>query len=296
MNWWLRVFLLFVPLGPGLSGCMCFTDPLCGRNAIDPRAHVLFVGRVIEVWPSRQAIADEDRRLTLEQLRALTLRRWRGVLTPEEERSIRAEGDKILLLLKHANRQRVRFEISEVFSGPPVREVFTDSFSCGFPFQPGQSYLVSAFPQGPRFSTGACSGTGRVDSHYTLEDLKFLRARKAGHPLPPRIYGRIDLKDLRPDTRVLLIKDGAEQTTQIGPDGTFAFDHLDKSKYLLRVQDARGRDDLEIDLRPFGCFEAFPGFYNGWSIVGGPNLIPAGPPARQLEEPVLPAPRSGIPP
>ena len=52
-------------------GCMCIPTPMCSSLSYKDAA---FVGRVIEVWPARQMIADEQK-LSIEALHSLILQR-----------------------------------------------------------------------------------------------------------------------------------------------------------------------------------------------------------------------------
>ena len=178
---------------------------------------------------------------------------------------------------EHAPTQCVRFIVSEVLVGPEVREVYTDASSCGYRFKPGSLYLVNAHVEGSRYLTGACSRTSRIDSDEAVEDLRALRAWRSGIPLLPRIYGRIEPADVRTDTRVHLIEDRDERSVRLDGDGRFSIDGLAKTKYRLRVEDARGKAEHEIDLSRIDCFEATAGFSDGWDIAGDP--VPSDHPA-----------------
>jgi len=146
--------------------------------------------------------------------------------------------------------QRVRFVVSEVFAGPPIREIYRDAADCGYPFGSDRAYLVNSVRDGSRYRTGACSRTGRVESDDAVEDLKALRAWKSGSPLPPRIYGRILFGHSRPDIRVRLIQDRGERSVRVGADGGFSFDGLENTQYRLQVQDGRGSGERVIPLAP----------------------------------------------
>lgn len=264
-------------------GCFCFSTPMCSQIGADSQSSV-FVGKVIEIWPNREAIARESGHLSPRQYRQVILNRWHGTLSPDEETYIRTSADRDKIGFRFGIMQRVRFQVSEELSGPRVSEVYTDASSCGYRFETGQVYLVNASRDGSRYRTGACSRTAKVDSDSAIEDLKALRARKSGNPLPPRIYGRIDSGDLNSDTRIRLVHDGEERPVTIGKDGSFSIDGLERMKYRLIVEDARGKGDREIDLSRIGCFESFPWFSDGWHIAGSPVVI-APQPVPQLPEP-----------
>jgi hypothetical protein len=251
------------------------------------KSNAVFVGRVTDVWPPRETIADESRRLTLSQLKQTMLERWRGALSAEQERYIRTTTDKDDLEFRFGFIQRVRFTVSELLAGPQIREVYTDTTSCGYRFETGVTYLVDAYSDVTRYQVRACSRTGRVESDEAIEDLKALRAWRTGNPLPPRIYGRINVRDLRQDTRVRLIddQDREERLARVDPDGRFSLDNLTKTKHRFQAEDARDKGEILIDLSRIGCFEAIPWFSEGWHIGGSPVTL--GPDPIILESPPL---------
>src|SRR5260370_31695000 len=124
--------------------------------------------------------------------------------------------------------ESARFGVSFFFNDTATPEIYTDISSCGYRFEPGGSYLVNSFRDGPHYRTGACSRTARVDSVDAVEDLKALRAWKSGNPLAPRIYGRISSSDLRPGIRVRLTKDHNEKLAPLDANGGFSFEGLEK--------------------------------------------------------------------
>jgi hypothetical protein len=75
-------------------------------------------------------------------------------------------------------------------------------------------------------------------------------------------------------------------SVRAGANGSFSFDGLEKTKYLLRIEDLRGKGEREIDLSRLGCFEATPSFYDGWQILGEPVILES-PPSPELPEPPL---------
>jgi hypothetical protein len=267
--------------------CFCFSTPLCSQIGAVSQSSV-FIGRVIEVWPNRQTIATESVHLSPRQYRQLILKRWQGNLSPEEETYVRTSPNRDKIEFRLGIMQRVRFQVSEELSGPKVSEVYTDASSCGFPFEPGQVYLVNATRDGSRYRTAACFRTAKIDSDSAIEDLKALRARKSGKRLPPRIYGRIYSSDLTSNTRLRLALNGEERSVVIGDDGRFSIDGLERLKYRLIVEDERGIGDREIDLSRIGCFESFPWFSSGWHIAGSPIVIYGQPVPRLHDAPPLP--------
>lgn len=256
---------------------------MCGQIGILSGSNAVFVGQVTDVWPARETIAAESERLTLTKLRQLISERWRGALTAEEERYIRTTTDRDVLELRFGHIQRVRFIVSELLAGPQIREVYTDTSSCGYRFEPGLAYLVNANHDGPRYQTGACSRTSRVESDDAVEDLKALRAWRTGNPLPPRIYGRIEVRDLRPDTRVRLVddQDREERLARLDPNGRFSLDGLTNTKHRFQVEDSRGKGER---LSRLGCFEATPWFSEVWHIAGSPVML------ESKQVPIIPEP------
>src|SRR5260370_248666 len=267
---WLCAFYVCSTLSRPAFGCMCFSTPMCSQVAALPKSNAVLVGRVVEIWPAREVLASQ-RHLSRHQLRRLILQRWRGALSADEERYIRTSPEWDKIEFRYAYMQRVRFGVSELFTGPPIHEIYTDISSCGYRFEPGGSYLVNSFRDGPHYRTGACSRTARVDSVDAVEDLKALRAWKSGNPLAPRIYGRISSSDLRAGIRVRLTKDQNEKLAPLDANGGFSFEGLEKAQYRLEVQDARGSGGRVIDLSRLGCFEATPWFSDVWHIAGSPD-------------------------
>src|SRR5579884_2550994 len=186
---WLYAFCVYTTLSGHALGCMCFSIPMCSQVATLSQSNAVFVGQVVEIWPTRKVLIRQQD-LSHPHLRHLILQRWRGVLSSDEEEYIRTSPEWGKIELRYAYMQRIRFAVSELFTGPPIHEIYTDISSCGYSFEPGRSYLVNSFPDGPRYRTGACSRTSGVDAADAVEDLKALRAWKSGSPLAPRIYGR----------------------------------------------------------------------------------------------------------
>jgi hypothetical protein len=247
-----------------------------------------FVGRVVEVWPSRSTIANEAQYLSIAGLRRSLLRRWHGILSAYEERDIRTNGDRSAIEFRYGLLQRVRFMINEVLIGPEVHEVYTDASDCGYRFEQGQLYLVNTNRRDGRYRTGACWRTSSVASDDATEDLMALRAWRSSKPLPPRIYGRVSPQEVHTGLRVILGDDQQELVFQVDASGRFSFDNLEKRMYQLQIVDERGTGKRDIDLSRLRCFEAFPWFSDSWHIGGSPLLINS----RPL---VLPDPPSLVP-
>lgn len=288
---WLGAVCCFLLLSVPLFGCMCFSTPMCSTVDTHSGSDAVFVGKVVDVWPSRKALGTEIQHLSLPSLRRMILSRWHGALSAEEERDVRTSQNRAEIELRYGILQRVRFVVNEILTGPEVRELYTDASSCGYRFEPGRDYFVVTTHHGGRYETGACSRTSPVASESATEDLRALRARKTGKPLSPRVYGHISLDDLRGETRVQLQGDEENRSLLVKGDGRFAFDGLQMKTYRLEVRDERGTGERTIDLASIGCFEAFPWYSDGWRIGGSPVVIESRP-AIQLPDPpeLLPKP------
>ena len=156
-------------------GCFCFSTPICSQISTRPRFDAAFLGQVVDIWPSGRTLADEYERLSHAQKRRLTLQRWAVVLSPEEKKYVRTTTERDRMEADYAFLPRVRFKVTEVLAGMQIREIYTESTSCGYRFQRGKVYLVILFRDGRRYSTGACSRTGPVESDEAVEDLKVAR-------------------------------------------------------------------------------------------------------------------------
>jgi len=255
---------------------VCLTvTPMCAQGGTRSESKAVFVGQVTDVWPSRETIDALSEDLTLAEVRQLISDRWRGVLSAEEEQYLRTTLDKDSLVFRFGVIQRVRITVTEVLAGPRIREIYTDVSSCGYRFEPGLTYLVSANQTGLRYHAGACSRTSRVESDSAIEDLKALRAWRGGKPLPPRIYGRIPISEVRPDTRVRLVDGQGRETrfSRLDSSGRFAFEDLAKTEYRFQVEDARGKGERLIDLSRLACFEVDLWFSNSWNVGGSPLVM-----------------------
>src|SRR5262245_27110865 len=122
---WLCAFGSCTILGARASACFCLSTPMCAQIGRLSESSAVFVGRVTSVWPTRQTIANESKRLTLVKLRQLVLTRWGGALTSEEKRYVRVATDRDALEVRFGHIQRVQFTVSEFLGGPQIREVFT---------------------------------------------------------------------------------------------------------------------------------------------------------------------------
>jgi hypothetical protein len=268
---WVSIGCLYALFSGSAIACFCFSNPMCSSAATPSDSSAVFVGSVVEVWPSREVVARQQG-LSHSRLKQLILQRWHGVLSKQEEQYIRASSEWDKVEFRYAYMQRVRFVVREVLAGPRVREVFTDSTSCGYSFELNRLYFVNSSRDGLRFRTGACARTAPAESEEAIEDLKALHTWKSGTPLSPRIYGRILPSDNRPDVLVRVARDRDEGWVHPDAGGGFSFDGLEKARYRLQVRDQRGAGERLIDLTPIGCFEATPWFDDSWHIGGSPAL------------------------
>jgi hypothetical protein len=271
-------------------GCFCFSTPMCAQRPT-LGAGAVFVGRVVEVWPTRETIAKQfHQHAPLVSLRRSLLTRWHGALSPEEERYIRTKN-RSDIESHYAYMQRARFEVMELFAGAATESIFTESTSCGYQFRVGDVYLVNAWRDGPRYKTGACSRTGPIYSREVVEDVKALRASRGGESLAPRIYGYISREGLRTGIQIHLLRKGGHDRESRIPDsdGAFSFDDLDRTEYRLQIEDSRGTAETTVDLWASECFEAELWFDDEWKIAGSPVLIESSPmpPPLDVPAPVL---------
>jgi hypothetical protein len=162
--------------------------------------------------------------------------------------------------------RRVRFRVTEELERSAGEEfqLFTDATSCGYKFHVGQEYLVVSHlnRETGRWSTGACSRSALVESADAQQDLMALRARREGHPLAPRIYGKVfDQQEGNHSglatALVRLVGAAFHQETVSDAEGRFAFDNLAPGRYRLEVGGLAERGSpQELDLSLGGCFEA----------------------------------------
>jgi hypothetical protein len=269
---WISSAYLITTLSAPAFGCFCFSTPMCSQIGALSRSRAVFIGRVAEVWPAPEVLARQQD-LSRAQLRRLILQRWSGVLSAKEEQYIRTSPEWDRIEFRYAYMQRIRFVVTETFTGPEIHDIYTDSSSCGYSFKSNRVYLVDSSVDGTRYSTGACSRTASLESDDVIEDLKALRAWRSGSPLSPRIYGHILYSDLRPDIRIGLLRNQDERSLQPNPDGSFSFDGLEKAEYRLQIHDSRGMGERVLDLSRLGCFEATPWFSDLWHIAGTPVLL-----------------------
>jgi hypothetical protein len=259
----LFVLLLMLALGGHAYGCICFAAPKCVRTERLAKGESAFVGKVVEIWPTREVLRAEAATGSESTLRRRFMDRWGSILPAEALRHLRTEP------YLFEGLQRVRFEVAEHLGGTRTSEIYTGATSCGIAFQRGETYLVVASRNGGLMRTGACSGTGSVLESTVSTAIAELRALETGREVVRKIYGRIAASSLGGDTRLLLwASDGSELAVVPDANGSFSMEGLGKTKYRFRVEDARGSDERLIDLSKRGCFEANISFSDKWRIDG----------------------------
>lgn len=261
--------------------CFCFSTPLCNQLPSPDGRRMIFVGTVSSMYPhslgiygSIEAALSTRDRTALARTKALILRVWGPVLSPDEARSIRLASSRNELdraMTMGAFARRVRFRVKEWIEGNSGEEIelFTDPGSCGYRFQPGKEYLVVSYQntKTDKWWTGACSRTAPVDSENARQDLKALRAWRDGQPLAPRIYGQVldwrkrqlgvPLFSGSPDVLIRLAGASSEQEVRADAEGRFSFENLEPTKQRIElvVPEILGSPQ-NIDLSRGRCFEA----------------------------------------
>jgi hypothetical protein len=275
---WPRAIFAFWLSARLASACLCFSDPLCTQLPIPDGNTAILVGSVESLYPASvwaypvggqsagPPEGDSREALTREKDSILSL--WAGTLSKEEELAV-IKADS-LGPLSTADiglyPQRVRIRGEEWFLGGPdsVIEVYTDLTSCGYHFESGRQYLVVAHRNAKtgRWATGACSRTSLAQN--ATDEIDWLRAWKAGHPMPPRVYGTVDDPGtgglpLQPLAGIALRLVGATSTRDSISDaqGHFAFDNLESSQYQLEIAEGSWNGEAaKVDLRHDRCYLA----------------------------------------
>jgi len=268
---------LFLLTGPvPLLGCSCAPLSMGFCQALPDASNAnraVFVGKVTEFYPKSRAdvtpLLEEfvrTHRDLLEELRTqspnATARRkagassgnleWRkamteyifgDMLTPTERQQLRdAADEREFDRLGFDQRRRARLEVLENFVGADASQfsLYTalDGPACGFDFVEGGTYLVEAYkPSGSdTWRVVSCSRTRMLDQ--AADDLKTLRAWKAGLRLPGSINGHIvDRRNPPAATPFQVRLLGGRQIleTTSGNRGQFSFDNLDAGVYQVQV-------------------------------------------------------------
>ena len=147
--------------------------------------------------------------------------------------------------------RRAQLSISERFTGATAAqvEVLTglDEPSCGFEFAEGKSYLVEAFRSSleEHWRVQSCSRTQKLE--HAADDVRVLRAWKAGRRLPAWIQG-----DSGPGLRIRLRGAGRVMETVSDGRGRFAFPNLEPGTYEIGVASS-GQQARTVDLTQAWC-------------------------------------------
>lgn len=279
-NWIpLGLLLVFFAVPRQASGCLCFSRPLCGEIRTPGEQRAVFVGTVSEIYPDLDGAMDVGRAerggMTLQEAKNLLQERWQGVLSAKEILAVQQSSSMNELLLSSSRialaTRRVRFRVVEWLRGGSGSsfDLFTDLSSCGYRFTGDSTYLVVATLNAgsQRWQTGACMRNAPVDSRLAQEDLKALRAARAGRSMLLRVYGQVlDWREI-PDgiqlasgpPRPVLTLTGPATSRQAAADeqGWFTFDDLPRGKYRLELRQPplRGQGTT-IDVRRTACSEA----------------------------------------
>jgi hypothetical protein len=252
----------------------------------------IFVGIVTDVYPrSVEYLTElweklsgrkysEEHPPTLTELKEIVLLMWRESLNSSEiTKLLAANSDEELdSVVDEAFGwgfpRRVRLNVMERFLGEANAEfeLFTGmgGGDCGVSFESGEQYLVFAFQDEKtgRWRTTICSGT--KETLYANEDVRTLRAWKAGQILPPRIYGSVwdwtdrGNREERGSTPLSNVEvrastKGTDLVTFTDGQGRFKFDDLRPGRYRVTLQLPGWRlwaeDRREIDLTTARCAE-----------------------------------------
>jgi hypothetical protein len=168
---------------------------------------------------------------------------WGDKLTPTEREQLRgATDERELDRLGFDQRRRARLEVLENFFGADASQftLYTalDGPACGLDFAEGETYLVEAYrrPGSDTWQVTSCSRTRPVEK--AADDLKVLRAWKAGQRLPGRISGQIIDRRTPPAGTAFQVRLlGGQQILETTSDsrGQFGFENLDAGVYQVEV-------------------------------------------------------------
>ena len=188
-------------------------------------------------------------------------------------------GDYFLL------SKRVKFAVIDPFRGVTGQtvEVLTGSGGgdCGYNFQLNESYLVYAWDNEGKISTGICSPTKRLSD--AGEDMAYIRGLPDA-PSGGRIYGRVsqylvrrsddEYKPNPPMPNVAITIEGAKSKKETTTDsaGAFIVDGLPAGKYTVSAKAPPGFYDRgtknPVELFDKGCAIAWFSFEVDTSLSG----------------------------
>ena len=273
----LSAFLLFITLPTAVPACSCAVGSMGFCQALPDAGNAdraVFLGRVTEFFPKSRAdlnpILEEFARThrdlqealrtqspnttgrhiaggsagNLDWRKKMTEYIWGDRLAPAERVQLRdAADERELDRLGFDQRRRARLEVVENFLGADAQDfmLYTalDGPACGFDFSEGGTYLIEAYRRAgsDSWQVTSCSRTHPVKT--ADEDLKVLRAWKAGQRLPGRISGQIidrrRTPGIGPAFQVRLL--GSKQVLEVTSDsrGQFEFENLDAGVYQVQV-------------------------------------------------------------
>jgi hypothetical protein len=168
---------------------------------------------------------------------------WGDKLTPAEREQLSgATDERELDRLGFDQRRRAHLEVLENFLEADARDftLYTalDGPACGFDFAEGGTYVVEAYRRAgsDTWQVTSCSRTRPVEK--AAEDLKVLRAWKAGQRLPGQISGQIIDRRTPPAGAAFQVRLlGGKQILESTSDrrGQFGFENLDAGVYQVQV-------------------------------------------------------------
>src|SRR5438876_5661596 len=154
----------------------------------------------------------------------------------------------------------VRMRVGEVLSGvaPGQNEIEIATGmgggDCGYPFQPGEDYVVYAYKNAEgRLETGICSRTRPLAQ--AAEDLRYFEAM-ARAPATGEIQVRTGFADVPGKTGVSIVaeRDGSRCRAQTDAAGNARFTDLPPGGYVIRAEsDGDLPDDPKVQLYAKGC-------------------------------------------
>lgn len=201
-------------------------------------------------------------------------------------------------------QRRVRLAVLESFKGIDSQAVDVvtgqGGGDCGYDFKVNESYLIYAWEEKGKLSTGICSRTRPMAD--ALEDLEYIRGLSKAAP-EGRIFGTIFLSKPRrsdeawqPNPKlaglgVTAAGPKGTVTMQTDADGQFSFENSPPGDYLISVLAPKGlhpeRLEQKVKLSPKGCAAASMAFAPETAVKGrlsnergepggdiGVNLVP----------------------
>ena len=182
-------------------------------------------------------------------------------------------------------KKKVRFAVIDAFRGVTGEtvEVLTGSGGgdCGYNFEVNESYLVYAWNNGGKLSTGICSRTRRLTD--AAEDLHYIRDLADAKP-GGSIYGHVskyltrkstdDYKPNPPLPNIPILIEGANGRFETATDsgGQYRVDNIPAGKYTVSAKGPPGFYDRgtksPVELFDKGCATVWFGFEVDTSLSG----------------------------